>query len=215
MENEKMNESYVSTGINHIDSSFQRTMESLAQMKESMNRLSYHLGKTQGIIETMSVYYHSPVQEKECRCAANEVEPLKLSDDKKVFSDSSPWIVTIPYGTKSVGQYAFCGEKKIAMVIIPSTVTRIGDSVFKKCVNLVRCDIPGGVTHIGECAFAECKSLKSVFITESVNSIGEDAFEGCDELTIDVCEGSYAEKYVKDHNLKYHVLRRVDGAWVF
>lgn len=64
MENEKMNESYVSTGINHIDSSFQRTMESLAQMKESIDQLYYHLGKAQGIIETMAVYYHRPVQEK-------------------------------------------------------------------------------------------------------------------------------------------------------
>lgn len=210
-----MNESYVSTGINHIDSSFQRTMESLAQMKESMNRLSYHLGKTQGIIETMAVYYHSPVQEKECRCAANEVVSFELSDDKEVFSDSSPWIVTIPYETKSIGQYAFCREEKIGMVNIPSTVTHIGCSAFQRCVNLMRCDIPGSVTHIGECAFAECKSLQSVFLTESVKSIGEDAFEGCDKLTIEVCEGSYAEKYVKEHHLKYRVFRLIDGAWVF
>ena len=182
-------------------------------MKESINQLYYHLGKAQGVIETMEIYYHLPVQEKECRCAANEVESLKLSDDKEVFGDSSPWTVTIPYETKSIGQSAFCGEEKIAMVIIPSTVTRIGDSAFKNCVNLMRCDIPGCVTHIGECAFAECKSLQSVFLTENVKSIGEGAFEGCDKLTIDVCEGSYAEKYVKDHNLKYYVLRRVDGAW--
>lgn len=210
-----MEESYVSTGIDPVESSFQRTMESLTKLKESINRLYYHLGKAQGIIETMEIYYRLPVQEREGRCAANGVEPLKLSDDKEVFGDSSPWIVSIPYETKSIGQYAFCGEEKIAAVVIPSTVTRIGSSAFQRCVNLVRCDIPGCVTHIGEYAFAECKSLRSVFLTENVKSIGEDAFEGCDKLTIDVCEGSYAEKYVKDHNLQYYVLRRVDGVWTF
>ena len=209
-----MNESYVSTGIDPVDSSFQRTMESLTKLKESLNRLYYHLGKAQGIIETMETYYGLPVQEKEGRCAANEVESLKLSDDKEVFSDSSPWIVTIPSGTKSIGQYAFCGEKKIGMVIIPSTVTRIGDSAFKKCVNLMRCEIPGSVTHIDECAFAECKSLQSVFLPVSVNSIGEGAFEGCDKLTIDVCEGSYAKNTVKKHNLKYYVFSKWMGLGV-
>ena len=79
----------------------------------------------------------------------------------------------------------------------------------------MRCDIPGSVTHIDEFAFAECKSLQSVFLTESVKSIGEGAFEGCDKLTIDVCKGSYAEKYVKNHNLKYHVLRLENGVWLF
>ena len=206
-----MEESYVSTEIDPVEASFQRTMESLAKYRDSINQLHYHLGKAQGIIETMEIYYGLPVQDKEGGCAANEVESLKLSDDKEVFSDSSPWQVAIPYGTKVIGQYAFCREKRIATVVIPSTVTHIGGSAFQKCVNLVRCDIPGCVTHIGECAFAECKSLQSVFLTESVKSIGEDAFEGCDKLTIDVYEGSYAEKYVKDHNLKHYVLRQWDG----
>ena len=210
-----MNESSVSAGIDPVDACFQRTMESLTKLKESIDRLYYHLGKAQGIIETMEIYYGLPVQDKEGRCAVNEVESLKLSDDKEVFSDSSPWQVAIPYGTKIIGRYAFCREKKIATVVIPSTVTHIGGSAFQMCVNLVRCDIPGCVTHIGEYAFAECKSLQSVFLTERVKSIGEDAFEGCDKLTIDVCEGSYAEKYVKDHNLKHYVFKQMDGVWSF
>ena len=72
-----MNELSVSTGISHIDSSFQRTMESLAQLKESINQLYFHLGKAQGIIDTMEIFYQHPVQEKK-RSRMNETHKCKI-----------------------------------------------------------------------------------------------------------------------------------------
>ena len=47
----------------------------------------------------------------------------------------------------------------------------------------VKIVIPGSVTSIGDCAFCYCKSLTSITIPDSVTSIGESAFSCCNSLT--------------------------------
>ena len=39
--------------------------------------------------------------------------------------------------------------------------------------------IPSSVTSIGDCAFWDCSSLSDIIIPSSVTSIGDSAFEGC------------------------------------
>lgn len=47
-------------------------------------------------------------------------------------------------------------------VIIPDTVTQIGDCAFDRRCELTAVSIPGSVTNIGLNAFRDCKSLKTV-----------------------------------------------------
>jgi hypothetical protein len=56
-------------------------------------------------------------------------------------------------------------------VIIPSSVTSIGDCAFDACVNLKSVTIPQGVTSIGFKAFGECLSIISITIPASVTDI--------------------------------------------
>ena len=67
-------------------------------------------------------------------------------------------------------------------VIIPDSVTEIGDSSFLRCTSLEKVTIPNGVTSIGDCAFYSCRSLKKVVIPNSVTSIKEHAFGYCTSL---------------------------------
>ena len=68
-------------------------------------------------------------------------------------------------------------------IIIPDSVTSIGDGAFALCENLTNVNIPNSVTSIGFGAFIGCSSLTSVHIPDSVTNIGEGAFQGCSNLT--------------------------------
>ena len=68
-------------------------------------------------------------------------------------------------------------------VVIPDSVTSIGDRVFDDCRSLTSITIPDSVTSIGDYAFFYCDSLTSITIPDSVTSIGESAFELCGSLT--------------------------------
>lgn len=72
-------------------------------------------------------------------------------------------------------------------VVIPSTiegypVTKIGNSAFFYCPDVVSVSIPNGVKTIEDSAFDTCTSLKSINIPEGVTSIGNGAFQGCTAL---------------------------------
>ncbi|MCQ2203427.1 MAG: leucine-rich repeat domain-containing protein [Bacteroidales bacterium] len=75
------------------------------------------------------------------------------------------------------------GKKVEGELVIPSSVTEIGDYAFSGCNSLTSVEIPSSVTSIDISAFEDCDGLTSVTISEGVTSIGSDAFDGCKNLT--------------------------------
>lgn len=69
----------------------------------------------------------------------------------------------------------FCPNAKTGRVIIPNTVTRIGDYCFAQCKNLDLIVIPTSVIEIGDYAFRGIKIAK-LNIRNSVRSIGVGCF---------------------------------------
>lgn len=76
----------------------------------------------------------------------------------------------------SYTQHLFVNDVEIKDLIIPSTVTSIGDNVFARCSELKSVTIPNSVVSIGKGAFYDCENLVSVSIPHSVVSIGAQAF---------------------------------------
>lgn len=69
------------------------------------------------------------------------------------------------------------------VVIIPSSVTEIGNSAFEACFVFTSAAIPNSVTVIGERAFKDCLALTSVTIPNSMTLIGYGASSGYSRLT--------------------------------
>ncbi|HUA65096.1 MAG TPA: leucine-rich repeat domain-containing protein [Alphaproteobacteria bacterium] len=81
-------------------------------------------------------------------------------------------------------------QRGITSVIIPNTVTNIGESTFEQCSSLTNIVIPDSVTSIDAFAFELCTRLTGVIIPGSVTSIGQDAFTACTSLRSAYFEGN-------------------------
>jgi hypothetical protein len=91
--------------------------------------------------------------------------------------------VVIPESVTEIGDSVFSDCHSLENVNIPNNVTTIGDYAFHYCTGLTNIDIPNNVTSIGNFAFAECGGLTGLNIPDGVTSIGERAFSGCTGLT--------------------------------
>ena len=81
-----------------------------------------------------------------------------------------------------IGEYMFSGLN-IKNILLPNSVTKIGERAFLQCTSLTSIDIPNSVTEIEEGTFWLCESLTSIDIPNSVTKIGRNAFMGCTSLT--------------------------------
>ena len=95
--------------------------------------------------------------------------------------------LTIPENYKGaeyvINKYAFYNCDSLTSIVIPDSVTSIGDHAFYNCDSLTSVVIPDSVTSIGPYAFGSCSSLTSVVIPDSVTFIGNSAFYDCTNIT--------------------------------
>ena len=97
----------------------------------------------------------------------------EFDDGKFVIEFDAP-ITRIPAN-------AFYLKRLTGNLVIPNTVTEIGDNAFYKCSGLTgKLTIPNSVKTIGNSAFYECTGFDGILeISESVTTIGESAFYKC------------------------------------
>ena len=91
--------------------------------------------------------------------------------------------IIIPDSVTSIGDGAFSECHSLKSINIPDSVTRIGYSAFKSCGGLTSISIPPSVTTIEDGTFLGCHSLRNINIPDTVTRIGRSAFEDCDSLT--------------------------------
>ena len=135
-------------------------------------------------------------------------KPVK-SIYSEAFMELAITSVVIPDSVTSIGDEAFFDCSSLSSVTIGNSVTSIGDNAFWGCDSLTSITIPDSVTSIGGMAFAYCYSLSSVTIGNSVTSIGNGVFDYCNEALY-TTENSL--KYVKVNGNPYYLLIETTNA---
>ena len=112
----------------------------------------------------------------------------KIKENTKVICNDAFWgctslsCIVIPNSVTYIGDDAF-SMTALSSVVISNSVTSIGKGTFANCTFLSSIVIPNSVTSIEKQAFDGCTSLSSIVIPDSVTNIGERAFSSCTSLS--------------------------------
>lgn len=118
---------------------------------------------------------------------ATEDSDFQISGTKLISYKGTDANVLIPSTVTEIGDQAFAENTKLKSVTIPSSVTKINYRAFSGCTSLNNVDIPDSVTTIGPGAFYDCTSLDDFTIGENVSSWGSGVLAGCSSLkTVDI-----------------------------
>ena len=112
-----------------------------------------------------------------------------------VFGDEVPSNVetVVLKEIETVPANAFYGCTSIKKIVLPESVTEIGEGAFSGCTSLTSVNIPKGVKAIGDGAFKNCTSLKKITLPKGVSQ-GKDVFEGVPDIKIGFIKEEIKEK---------------------
>jgi len=128
----------------------------------------------------------------------------EISQNAFMFCNSLKEVVLGNLTAIAPSTFAMCRELKT--IEIPSSVTSIGAKAFMS-TGLTKIVIPEGVESIGPESFGGCSNLTEVYLPESLNSIDRDAFKGSNRIIIFTKEGSRADNFAKERNIKVEYIQ--------
>lgn len=134
----------------------------------------------------------APEAVKEAPEKKSTVDATLYSDDAKNFIvlrgvlknyTGKKTQLMIPETVSVIGDGVFSGNESIESVVIPEGVKRIGGKAFEGCRNLKDITIPESMEYIGDYAFSGCESLRKIVIPDRVTEMGEGVFSDCSVLS--------------------------------
>ena len=85
-------------------------------------------------------------------------------------------------GATKLRDNIFLQYSSLKKVVIPDSVTSIGNYAFRDCSGLTSVTIGNGVTSIGNNTFYNCSKLTSIIVPDGVKTVGSYVFYGCSSL---------------------------------
>jgi hypothetical protein len=114
---------------------------------------------------------------------ANTVPESAFYNQNTNKSKISLTSIVLPSSLTSVGNISFHGCSGLTSINIPSSVSFIGADAFSSCSKLTSFELPPSLTSIESSILSECAGLTDIVIPSSVTSIGNYAFLNCTGLT--------------------------------
>ena len=90
-------------------------------------------------------------------------------------------VASVQFGANVVAIPAmmFNGNTVLTSIVLPDTITKIGERAFMGCTNLESINIPAGVTEIPYATFKNCAKLTGTLtIGANITALGNEAFGG-------------------------------------
>lgn len=152
---------------------------------------------------------------KDCKKLASVTfkENNKLTDLGGYCFENCTNLKTInlsPLKTVTIMRGVFKGSG-ITSIIFPPKIESIQDEVFMNCASLTNIVIPASVTTIGQRGFINNTALKTVDFEEGslLNTIGSWAFHQCTSLESIALEKCNHLTTIKDRSIRYNKLSKV------
>ncbi len=185
----KLSQINLSEGLEIIDGSFAGAKITSIDLPDSLIEIGRESFYNCGVLESVVFPKNLTTIGWDAFWACFSLEEVVLSES-----------ITTIYG----GAFCWCPIKK---VVVPESLVSIVGNTFSDCDKLEIVVIGGKVEEIGTEAFKNCGSLDTVVIPDSVTAISDDAFKNANEDMVIYCnEGSYAQEYAIQNNIKYTTL---------
>lgn len=91
--------------------------------------------------------------------------------------------VVLPESLSVVGDWAFANCGNLTELVCPENVTSIGAYAFSFCSSLTQIELPAGLTKMGRYAFQSCFSIRSLNIPGGIKKLEDYAFFFCLNLS--------------------------------
>lgn len=106
------------------------------------------------------------------------------SDDSAPFYSTDSKVTSFTFGdsVQVIPAYLCKWMNKIDTVVLPATVTSIGQAAFMYCKTIKSFVFPQGIKTVATSVLEGCTALEEVMIPSSVTAINQDAFYGCSAL---------------------------------
>ena len=108
-----------------------------------------------------------------------DVPVTEIGND--AFKNTAVQSVVIPDSVTKIGNWAFYGCGSLSQIVIPASVKEIGEYAFDS-TGLASITVPGTVEKIGVSAFGSCKSLLEATVSEGIKELPERMFTMCESL---------------------------------
>lgn len=174
------------------------------------NDIVYQLDKNKKMGSVIKVKNYDTkkiiIPEKVHECTVTKI-------DKRAFGESTykNWkTIILPNSVTELGEESFRLCRNLSSIKLPKNLTKIGNNCFEYCCNLKSIKIPDSVDYIGEGAFSECISLKNINVPKSLTKLNNELFSHCISLkklnihkNITIIEPRVFEKCLTNVNLQY------------
>ena len=109
-------------------------------------------------------------------------EGLRIIENNAFESMNGLTEIVIPESVTHIGEWSFSDCENLKKVVLPSQLKYLPADMLESCGELEEVEIPKGVKIIGDGCFGACVKLKNILLPEGLEKIESRAFQFCETL---------------------------------